>query len=358
MSYSSTLAKHTTSIFTVKRGIKCTLHTYTPISHVRGIVVLYHGLNSHGTFPTIRYPALLLSSVGYKVYILDLPSHGRCPTVEGKKWPLPIYFESASTVLDDAISIARKVADEARKARQNFYIGGTSMGGALALLVADRHYNGRMIEPLGVDPTGILLLAPMLSLQAMPGGVARNFLAGAVASGTGKWATIPAYYPSGKDSQLLRQILPDDKRRAECDDDAHVHRGNFMRIGTAKSLLDLVDFCHESINDKSRKTSSLICGNMTDDYREDERVKPSDKIYCPILCCISTKDETVSNDGAMALCGVGGILGGKLRNRTLVSYHAVHNIFCDKEEVRAKCEQDILRWFESTHRIPHCDKSA
>lgn len=262
-------------------------------------------------------------------------------------------------VLDDAISIARKAAIEAVESGRRFYLGGASMGGAIALLVADRHYN-RRIRKLSINPTGLFLLAPMLSLRGMPGTVIRNILSGVVVSGAGKWAAIPATYPQGKDNKILRRILPDEIRREECDKDPDVHRGNSMRLGTAKSLLDMVELCERSIHGKNSNDCNFFDSGCQDDVTcystktlDDtcDSIKTSDSISCAILCCIASRDETVSNSGAMALCGVGGVLGGKLKNRTLTAYPAVHNIFCDKEEVRGNCERDILRWFEFTHRV-------
>jgi len=365
--------RHTTSTFAV-RHIQCTLHTYHPSGlPTLGIVVLYHGLNAHGTFPSIKYPAIYLASIGYKVFVLDLPGHGRCPT---GRWSQPIYFKSAEFAVYDACCVAQMAAREAAFAGQRFYLGGSSMGGALALLVAERHYRPGYDRAKGnflaSNPSGIVLLTPMLSLGKLPWNLTRNFLNAAVSSGAGKWAAIPAPYPQGRDNPKLRRCLPDEARRNECDDDPHVYRGNYMKLGTAKCILDLVDLCakaiygsnwekhrmdsnHSNVLQKVQKVG-IICGSSYNDDDDKPLNSPADAISCPILCCISSRDETISNNGAIALCEASGKFGGalcrKFNNRTLISYSSVHNIFCDVEVVRRKVENDMMRWFESTQKIP------
>jgi pimeloyl-ACP methyl ester carboxylesterase len=92
---------------------------------VRGYVVLFHGLAANKKI--MAYLARGFASQNLRVFVPDLPGHGRTPG--------PFSFEWAETCADSLVLelIARRAIDP-----QRTMLAGHSMGGAIALRVAAR----------------------------------------------------------------------------------------------------------------------------------------------------------------------------------------------------------------------------
>jgi pimeloyl-ACP methyl ester carboxylesterase len=113
----------------------------------RGYVVLFHGLAANKKI--MSYLARGFASQNLRVFVPDLPGHGRTPG--------PFSFERAEACADSLVSelIARRAIDP-----QRTIIAGHSMGGAIAIRVAAR---------VGVAGVVAISPAPMRAAHGVPG---------------------------------------------------------------------------------------------------------------------------------------------------------------------------------------------
>jgi carboxylesterase len=88
----------------------------------RRAVVLFHGFNDSPQ--SMKSPAAALHAAGWTVYVPLLPGHGRSPHV------------FATAYADDWISAARRAVLDALARHDVVAVGGLSLGGALATIVA------------------------------------------------------------------------------------------------------------------------------------------------------------------------------------------------------------------------------
>jgi pimeloyl-ACP methyl ester carboxylesterase len=101
-----------------------------------GSVVLFHGLSSNKV--VMNYLARAFAEQGLRVYVPDLPGHGRSPG--------PFTPEQAETC---ALSLLRGLAARGLLVPDRTVIAGHSMGGAIALRVAGRF-----------RPAGVIAISP------------------------------------------------------------------------------------------------------------------------------------------------------------------------------------------------------
>ena len=123
-----------------------------PPSTPVGLVVLFHGLGAHARFPTVQIAAELLSANGFIVCALDLPGHGASPELRG-------FIYSAESLMADGLAAYRAAVAACPKSLPTFLMG-TSMGGAIAVMVAQLANEQPTDLP---TPSGLVLLAPMLA---------------------------------------------------------------------------------------------------------------------------------------------------------------------------------------------------
>lgn len=90
-----------------------------------GQVILLHGLSANNVI--MQYLARALANLGLRVYIPDLPGHGRSPG--------PFTPERAQGC---TVSLLRGLAARGMIVPEHTILAGHSMGGAIALLVADK----------------------------------------------------------------------------------------------------------------------------------------------------------------------------------------------------------------------------
>ncbi|KAL7554599.1 hypothetical protein ACHAWF_018086 [Thalassiosira exigua] len=192
------------------RGIECALYRWSPPNkdqRIRGVAVVYHGFGAHSLYPTVRYASSLLAESGLLVYGLDLPGHGASPGTRG-------LLTGVDDLIEDGVAIAKHAKSDSSKrcgggaADLPLFLVGSSMGGAIALAVADRISN---------SVSGIVMLAPMLSLSVGSG--ARKALG---------WlnAIVPTLplIPSSATSPEMQ--YRDSQRRAECKRNTLTYKGH------------------------------------------------------------------------------------------------------------------------------------
>ena len=113
----------------------------------RGFVVLFHGLAANKK--SMTYLARGLASQNLRVFVPDLPGHGR---TQG-----PFSFERAETC---ANALVQELAARRAIAPQRTMLAGHSMGGAIALRVASRT---KVAGVIAISP------APMRAAHGVPG---------------------------------------------------------------------------------------------------------------------------------------------------------------------------------------------
>jgi carboxylesterase len=104
------------------RGVIAGAESFTLIGSTDRAIVLLHGFNDSPQ--TMRSPAAAMHAAGWTVYAPVLPGHGRSPRA---------FAESGA---DAWIAAARAAVQEALQRHRHVAVGGLSMGGALAAIVA------------------------------------------------------------------------------------------------------------------------------------------------------------------------------------------------------------------------------
>ena len=132
------------------RGTDCYVHRWDAKNQQeptpRALVVIFHGFLAHGAYPTVRYAAEFLSEAGYTVISIDFPGHGKSDGMRG-------YVKSADSLIEDGIEMVRyainqqvnnsDVNNNKKKKKLRLVLCGSSMGGAIALSVAQRLSGGQ-----------------------------------------------------------------------------------------------------------------------------------------------------------------------------------------------------------------------
>mmetsp|Transcript_19677 Transcript_19677/g.32285 ORF Transcript_19677/g.32285 Transcript_19677/m.32285 type:complete len:316 (-) Transcript_19677:20-967(-) len=282
------------------RGIECALYKWTPPQNsnaydkksIRGVAVVYHGFGAHSLYPTVRYASCLLAENGFIVYGLDFPGHGASP---GKKGLLT----GADDLVTDGIAVAKVAQKEASSGEHGdnlpLYFVGSSMGGAIALTVADTLPEGSV--------NGVIMLAPMLALGVS--GTARSALG--TLSSVPFLSTLPIIPHSATDSDKQYR---DPERRAECDRNTMTNKGGLRPI------------------------SAYTCLQIT------ERVQAKfGQIKVPFLCMVAEEDVVVDISKTKELMKL-----SPSKDKTLKSYPALHGLLCEPAPLLGIIEDDLIQW--------------
>jgi len=104
------------------RGVIAGAESFTLSGSTDRAIVLLHGFNDSPQ--TMRAPAMAMHAAGWTVYAPVLPGHGRSPRA------------FAASTADDWIGAARAAVREALERHERVAVGGLSLGGALAAIVA------------------------------------------------------------------------------------------------------------------------------------------------------------------------------------------------------------------------------
>lgn len=277
------------------RGTQCYMHRWEPSdgTNPKALVVIYHGVGAHGAYPTVRYAAEFLSGSGFAVVAFDFPGHGRSEGIKG-------YLKSSDDLVEDGVAMV----NYARSLYQNLplVLCGSSMGGAIALLVAHR-----LNEISGTTDSMpfVILLAPMLKLNVSSlehtGLQFLNYV-------TPTARLIPR---NATDASVQYR---DDEKRKECENDPLCGTpGQNIRIGTALA-------CVETALNVSKAFTS---------------------IQNPYLLLIADEDVVVKNEGAEDFHQT-----SASQDKTKLNYPALHGLLCEPSPLFEKIKSDILDWLE------------
>lgn len=238
----------------------------------------------------MRYASSLLAKNGFTVYALDFPGHGLSPGTRG-------YLTGVHDLIADGVAVARHAKTDAISSNNckslPLFLLGSSMGGAIALKVAQR---------LGLDfVRGVVMLAPMLSLKVSNfERVALSFLSLILPS----MPLIPSSATS-PDKQYR-----DLQRRAECEADELSYKGN-LRVSSALTCVDLALDISQSFED----------------------------VKVPFLCMLAEEDVVVDNSKVRDL-----MEKSKSEDKTLKRYPALHGLLCEPAPLINDIEGDLIQW--------------
>jgi len=270
------------------RGTQCFFHKWE-VANPKALVVLFHGIGAHGAYPTVRYAAEFLSEAGYSVVAFDFPGHGRSEGLKG-------YLKSAEDLV--AYGVAMVEHATALYSDLPLVLCGSSMGGAICLLVAHKLQQGS--ESSDQMPR-VILLAPMLKLNVSSlehyGLQALNYV-----------APTSQLIPRKKASGQYREA----EKKNECENDPLCSPpGTAMRVGTALTCVD----------------TAL---NVAEAFAS---------IQNPYLLLIADEDVIVNNAGSETFH-----LTNASEDKTKFNYPALHGLLCEPSPLFDKIKTDILEW--------------
>ena len=288
----------------LKDGTDMVVHIWKPsIStadhEVKGIVVVYHGFLAHGLYPTVRYAAELLARTNqYIVLAPDQRGHGTKPV------GLQHYLPSREVVIDDSITVVQH-AQTAFPQYSKIFLMGSSMGGTIALNVAQQLCKNSALLKDGCTISGVVLLAPMLQLSV--GAPARTLL-WMLSHIVPTWEVIPS---SSKNSEKQYR---DPIKRAECDN-ASMQSSNKIRIASASTCVELASTIQEEFRD----------------------------ITTPYLMLVADEDYVVNNEGDFKLFEQ----SPSTTDKTMKRYPALHGLLCEPQPLVDTIQTDILEWIRA-----------
>lgn len=265
-------------------GVDCLIHIWSPTnSSTRAVIVLFHGLGGHGLFPTVRYLAELLVAQQLMVYSMDFSGHGQSFGPRG-------FLSSPEELLQEGMHLV-KFAQQHSPGLPLFFAG-TSMGGAVALLLS--------LEITTV--AGLVLLAPMVSLPISP---LQLWMLRRLARWTPKLGLT-----NSRLSKVAHYQFRDEERKDEVLRDPFHYQGS-LRAASAMTCVELTLMLRAALG----------------------------RIRAPLLCLMAEEDYVVDNAGIDEL-----ILAASSTDKTLKEYDALHGMLCEKEPLRSQIENDIVSW--------------
>lgn len=264
------------------------VHCWEGSSDPPATIVVYHGFLAHGQYPTVRYAAELLAAAGYRVVAGDLPGHGQSPG-------LRFYLPSVDELMADGVALAEYAATLDATNNNKLFLLGSSLGGALALAVANKMAN---------IVTGVVLLAPMLRLKVSS--VERYLLQGLsfVAS---TLDILPSAATNG--AKQYRDAI----KRQECENDPHLNRSGTIRLGSASTCVELTHHVQAQFT----------------------------AISTPLFIMVADEDVVVDNTGAEDL-----LAQAASEDKRLQRYPALHGLLCEPSPMVDTIQEDLLAWIQ------------
>ena len=278
-------------------GTPCPLWQWTPpAGHAApgGLVVIFHGLAAHARFPTVRLAAERLASAGFVVVAVDFPGHGDSPGMRA-------YIPSAESLIEHAVE-ATRAASAVHESLPVFLLG-SSMGGAIALHVADR---------LTTTVSGVVLLAPMLA-SAVDSAFVHTLVSALSYTPLARLALIPSSATDNAkqyaDPVVLREI----------EQDTLAYKGN-LRVASVAAVLDL-----------GAATEALL---------------PS--VAAPFLCLCADREQVLGPASQRAAGRLLEVAATPAGCRSLKRYDALHGLLCEEEPLRSAIVDDIVGFLRET----------
>ena len=298
------MTKPVSEIIQLKDGTDMVVHVWKPTTStteqsIKGIVIIYHGFLAHGLYPTVRYAAELLSRTNqYIVLAPNQRGHGTKPA------GLQHYLPSREIVLEDSTTVVQYAQNKFPQCSKIFLMG-SSMGGTIALNVAQKLRKDTTLLKDGFAICGVVLLAPMLQLSV--GGPARTLL-WMLSFIVPTWEIIPS------SSTNSEKQYRDPMKRAECDN-ASIQSSSKIRIASASTCVELASTIQEEFHD----------------------------ITTPYLLLVADEDCVVDNQGDFNL------FDQSISNtdKTMKRYPALHGLLCEPSPLVDTIERDILEWISA-----------
>ena len=291
-------------IIQLKDGTNMVVHVWKPSASsaensIKGIVIVYHGFLAHGLYPTVRYAAELLARTNqYIVLAPDQRGHGTKPV------GLQHYLPSREIVIEDSITVVQ-YAQNTFPQHSKIFLMGSSMGGTIALNVAQKIFKDSTLLNDGYTISGVILLAPMLQLSV--GGPARTLL-WILSYIAPTWEIIPS------SSTNSEKQYRDPIKRAECDN-ASMQSSNKIRIASASTCVELASTIQVEFHD----------------------------ITTPFLLLVADEDCVVNNQGDFNLFEQ----SPSGTDKTMKRYPALHGLLCEPSPLVDTIENDILEWIRA-----------
>ena len=288
----------------LKDGSDMVVHIWKPTTStaelsIKGIVIIYHGFLAHGLYPTVRYAAELLARTNqYIVLAPDQRGHGTKPV------GLQHYLPSREIVIDDSVTVVQ-YAQNTFPQYSKIFLMGSSMGGTIALNVAQKLRKESTLLKDGSTISGVILLAPMLQLSV--GGPARTLL-WMLSYIVPTWEIIPS------SSTNSEKQYRDPIKRAECDN-ASMQSSKKIRIASASTCMELASIIQEEFYD----------------------------ISTPYLLLVADEDVVVNNQGDFNLFEQ----SPSNTDKTMKRYPALHGLLCEPSPLVDTIENDILEWIRA-----------
>jgi len=272
------------------RDMDCHVNQWNvdPTSKPKALMVIFHGFLAHSNYPTVRYAAEFLAEAGYAVVSVDFPGHGKSPGDRG-------LIESAEILVQDGKAMVEFATGLYSAPTPKLFLVGSSMGGAIALSVA------QLLD----EVAGVLLLAPMLQLNVSS--MERYALRGL----SFVVPTFPLIPSSATDSAKQYR---DEQKRKECDEDPLTVSGAKLKPASALACVDLA-------NDISSKFSA---------------------IETPYLIMVADEDVVVKNEGSEKLFAE----SPSTTDKTKKHYASLHGLLCEPSPLFDEIKKDMLDWIQ------------
>lgn len=297
-------------------GVEFCIHQWNrELTDPEAIIVIYHGFLAHGLYPTVRYAAELLVSASpssWKVISADFRGHGRTP--EGLRGYLPdrtVLVQDAKNIAEYAMASSSNKDKEGRR-RPKLFLLGSSMGGALALQVAQTFAPYDQIA-------GVILLAPMLKLEVDPW---KQVLLSGLAWIIPTWKIIPS---SSTDPGLQYR---DESKRKECELDP------YQKSTTTTTNQEHDDNNHDNNSKSIHVGSAWTCVSLA-----EHTATLFPHVQVAFFLAVAEEDVVVNNQGSFDL-----YQQSPSSDKTLQKYPALHGLLCEPSPLFDTIAKDITDW--------------